>query len=277
VIDTGDPLPIQTVEVKDAAGALANAGAMTLTVTLPDGTTATPGFTNPSTGRYVPGTYITVQAGRHVARWVGTGVNSSTYVEAFDVRPADAAGIVSVADMVDILRLQAPTAVDKERLRSLIDAATNIVERGTRDFRGCGPVIRRTEIENAYPSSGLLLLLWRPVIAVTSVTPYGGAALNPAYYTVDPVSGIVSATPYTPLFASAVYYTVVYEVGRVVIPGSLIEGTAEVVRHLWESRYRGPATMPLADDEFGASSGAFALPYKAADLLRPWEQIPAFA
>jgi hypothetical protein len=91
MIDLGDPLPIQAIEVRDSAGALANSGIMTLTVTLPDGTTASPGFTNAVTGRYVPGAYLTVQSGTHRARWVGTGVNAAAFEEAFYVYPVASA------------------------------------------------------------------------------------------------------------------------------------------------------------------------------------------
>jgi hypothetical protein len=85
MIELGDPLPIQSITVRDATGAPANAGSMTLTVTLENGTTATPGFSNPSPGVYVPGVYETVQPGRHWARWKGTGVNEAAFEQAFYV------------------------------------------------------------------------------------------------------------------------------------------------------------------------------------------------
>lgn len=90
-VELGDPLPIATVVVRDAAGNPANAGSMTLTVTLPDGSTATPGFTNTVTGIYVPGTYETVQAGPHWVRWKGSGTNFAASEEAFYVYPAGSA------------------------------------------------------------------------------------------------------------------------------------------------------------------------------------------
>ena len=81
--DLGDPVAL-SVTVRDAAGALANAGAMTLTVTLPDGTTATPTISNPSTGTYTA-TYVPAVVGRFVARWVSTGANAAAYSEDFTV------------------------------------------------------------------------------------------------------------------------------------------------------------------------------------------------
>lgn len=279
MIDLGDVLPDFAVEIKDASGVLADPGALALTLTLPDGTAlvspTTIAYTHPSTGKYQV-TYVSSQAGRHVARWVATGANASAFTQQWDVRPAAAAGIISVADAAEALRLTAPSTADQERLRSLIDAATDLVERGTRNFRGCGAVVRRTVTSDPTPpSSGRLFLSVTPVISVISVTPYGQPALSPSSYTFSP-GGIVSVTPYG--YWSAPSYVVVYEVGRVVIPSSIIEGTIEIVRHLWESRYRGPASMPLADEEVGAgATGAFALPYKAADFLQSWQQGPAVA
>lgn len=88
----GDPLPIQTVLLYDANGVLANAGAGTLTVRLDDGSTViptpSPGWTNPTTGRYVPNAYLTTASGWHIARWVFTGLNSQTFEESWYVRPA---------------------------------------------------------------------------------------------------------------------------------------------------------------------------------------------
>lgn len=92
---------------------LANAGAMTLTVTLPDGTVATPGFTNPSTGRYVPGVLIASQIGAYVAAWVGTGVNAAAFREELWVSDvAWAPGLSAVAKYVPARTVPTDTAPD---------------------------------------------------------------------------------------------------------------------------------------------------------------------
>ena len=49
--DLGDVVSL-SVNVVDSAGAAANATAVVCTVTLPDGTTATPDVTNSATGTY---------------------------------------------------------------------------------------------------------------------------------------------------------------------------------------------------------------------------------
>src|SRR5215216_2946580 len=58
--------------VKDTSGVLANAGTVTFTITLPDGTLATPSAVNTGTGLYDIA-YTTTQAGLHQLRGSATG------------------------------------------------------------------------------------------------------------------------------------------------------------------------------------------------------------
>lgn len=81
----GDPVPL-TFEVVDGNGDLAAPGALTLTITLPDGTTVTPTPDNPSTGIYTCD-YASAQTGRHIARFVATGANAGAVEQVFDVTP----------------------------------------------------------------------------------------------------------------------------------------------------------------------------------------------
>lgn len=81
--DLGDPVAL-SINIRDAAGALANAGAVVLTVTLPDGTSATPLVTNAGTGVYTA-VYTPTIVGRYVAAWVATGANANAYTTDFVV------------------------------------------------------------------------------------------------------------------------------------------------------------------------------------------------
>lgn len=92
----GQPVPL-TFEVFDTAGALAAPGAAALTVTLPDGTTATPTLDNPDTGVYVLD-YAPPATGRYVAHFVATGANAGSAVDVFDVLAADLS-VVSLSDV----------------------------------------------------------------------------------------------------------------------------------------------------------------------------------
>src|SRR4051812_47275294 len=85
--DLGDVVPLAVLLTNDA-GAAANAGAMVLTVTLPDGTIVQPAITNGVVGSYTA-TLATTQAGRHTLRWLATGANAAAYVDEFDVQAAD--------------------------------------------------------------------------------------------------------------------------------------------------------------------------------------------
>ena len=122
MFDLGDVVPL-AVNVKDTAGALANATAVVLTITLPDGTTATPSVTNSSTGVY-SATYTPAVAGRFGVRWVATGTNASTYVDAFTV--AAGAGLISLDEVKAFLNITSTT--NDEELREFVAAATVAAE-----------------------------------------------------------------------------------------------------------------------------------------------------
>ena len=87
--DLGDAVTL-AIQVRDVNGTLANASAVTLTITLPDGTTTTPSVTNPTTGNYTA-TYAPTTAGRYLARWVATGTNASAFADDFEVMAAASA------------------------------------------------------------------------------------------------------------------------------------------------------------------------------------------
>ena len=75
VFDLGDVANL-TVTVRTTAGVIANAGAVTCTITKPDGTTTTASVVNTTTGIYSAG-FTPPTAGRHLVRWVATGANAS--------------------------------------------------------------------------------------------------------------------------------------------------------------------------------------------------------
>ena len=84
--DLGDVAAL-SVAITDTTGAAANAGAVALTITLPDGTTTAPIVTNPATGSYTAA-YTPTQSGRFGVRWVATGVNACAFTDTFTVAEA---------------------------------------------------------------------------------------------------------------------------------------------------------------------------------------------
>jgi hypothetical protein len=286
--DLGDVIPL-TVEVRDSTGNLANAGAVALTLGLPDGTSVSFTPSNPSTGRYQYD-YATIQAGRHTVRWVATGQNASAYTDAFDVRPSEPPSIMSLSAAKAAINIPADATVDDEELRSLVEAVTSAVE----TYRG-EAIVRRTVVENcsfgrtlsemisgtriiteqyADARSRRLVLNKAPVISLTSlVRPYDGVtwAIGSDTVLVDPAAGVVMS--YTVPFYGDI--TATYVAGYQVIPANFIEAAKIILRHLWQTQQTagfGPRLFSSADDLSShltatVSSLGFAIPNRASELL----------
>lgn len=266
MIEVGDALPDFAVEIRDSAGVLAAPGALTVTLTLPDLSTTPITPANPSTGRYTA-SYVTTQAGRHWARWVATGANASAHSQMWDVEAADPGGILSLADARQITNIEGSSQDDE--LRLYIAAVTQAIE------DDIGPVGRRTVTETVYPAAGVLDLRTKPVLSVTSITPYAGAALSSTVYTLRPGGFVYPATYAAGFYAPE--YAVVYVAGRAVVQAKVNLAAREVLRHLW-SFQQGPAATVRAG--FGAEnldvmSEAFSYvkSYGVQDLLKA-EKLP---
>lgn len=126
----GAIVPI-TFYIRDATSALVNATTVTLTITLPDGSTTSPTVTNPPsvTGTYTYN-YTTVQAGNH--EWVATSTvpTTSTPPERFRVRDT-LADYATLTDLKSYLTITSTDTVDDNELYIALDAAQAAVERMT--------------------------------------------------------------------------------------------------------------------------------------------------
>lgn len=277
--DLGDPVPL-SFEVLSAAGVRTNATAVTLTITLPDGTTASPSVTNPpaTTGLYRHD-YAPTQSGRHLVRWVATGP-AAAYTDAFDVRPAAPALIVSLADVKRQLNKSSDDTVDDDELREYVEATTAIVE----EVRG-EAVVRRAVVEDIELRCGTtaVLLGKRPIISLTSVatvdavTTWAVADLHVSKH------GIVTVQS-GPAFYGLVRFT--YVAGYAVIPANFSLAAKIIIAHLWETqqpalaRERWGAPGPFGArggeaGEFATSAGlGYAVPNRALELLgKPGPQV----
>ena len=267
--DLGDVVPL-SVTVTDSSGTAANAGSVVLTVTLPDQTTETPAVTNPSTGTYTA-EYTPTQAGRHIARWVATGANTSAYTEVFDVTEAAPLGVISLADAKTSLNIK--TTANDEELRSYINAATRVVEHYV------GPVAIRSFSE-VRPSGSVLVLSRIPVVAVTSLAPVypSGVTYTVADLDVDAETGIVR-------HLSGLWFygpqRVTYTAGRAVVADNWQVAARIIIQHLWQTQ-RGGSRRPgmgQSDDIIEqqlVSVMGFAIPRRAVELLQP-DQVPGIA
>ncbi|MFD0656623.1 hypothetical protein [Thermocatellispora tengchongensis] len=130
-----------------ADGALVTPATVSLSIRLPDGTIAGP-FTGADLISGGVGVYrydyATVQAGRHVARWITTAP-SGVDEEPFDVAPMwGEAGIVSLGAAKRQLKVSPADTSNDDEISTFIRATTEIVQRHagsvlpSRSPPGCG-------------------------------------------------------------------------------------------------------------------------------------------
>jgi len=118
--DLGDVITLRC-EVRDADGALADAGAVTCTITLPDGTTDTPTVDHEADSGIYTADYTPAAAGYFAVRWLATGVNAGAFVQDFTVR-ADAP-LLTVDDLATHLHSSGFTAKDAPAAQAAVDYA----------------------------------------------------------------------------------------------------------------------------------------------------------
>ena len=270
----------------DTNGNLQNAATVTVTITLPDGTTATPPVTNPGIGNYAA-SYTTTQAGHHLVLWVAT---DSTYpgasADSFEVQAQSDPTIVSLAEAKDILQLTGTTEFDA-RLQGWNGSATNVIE------YMCGPVVQQAVTETI-PARGTEVILSKPpVIALlpwTVLPPeVSGTGItlpsppSPMLRTrlygiewplsqlyVDPRRGIVTHTSGLPFYYCA--YIWQYTAGRTVIPFAIYDAAKIILEHLYQVYRGGVGAQDVASGEsttFLPGFG-FAIPNRALQLIEPY-------
>lgn len=180
------------IEIRDTSAALANAGSVTLTITLPDGTTTSPSVSNDSTGIY-SATYQPLVLGRLAVRWVATGTNASTLTDVIDVSDPAALPIVSLDEVRDHMGWSSPTTAAQrdrdERVRAWAAVATELAE----DY--CGGIVlgRRSIVETHDGGYSVLLLRRSPTLSVTSITE-DGTTVPSTSYRLDSAAGMVWRT-----------------------------------------------------------------------------------
>lgn len=265
--DLGDTVRL-TADSHHAGGVLANASAVVLTITLPDGTAATPVVANPpgQTGKY-RADYVTEQAGRHVVRWQFTSP-ASAYTDVFDVREAAPPLLFSLAAAKAKLDIPAASTGDDEELREFIEATTACVEFFV------GPVVRRTVTQVVRGGNPSVLLHTAPVISVTTMTGIdpGLPIVDTSILDVDPESGVLGRTD--GLVFSPGRYRAVYVAGRTAVPANVSLAAKLILQHLWRTNYgaaRGLAGIGGSED-FQVTEPipglGYAIPNRALQLLQ---------
>lgn len=262
--DLGDVVTV-SVNVKDAAGAAANAGAMVLTIIAPDGTTSTPSPTNSPTGTYTAA-YTPTLVGRHLVRWVATGANAGAYTDVFDVLDPALMPIVSLTDLKSHLNIT--TTGDDEELRRTLAVATEMAE------RHCNRALRRKTVSESYNGGNSVLLLRQsPVLSITTVVE-NGTTLSASDYTVDPSSALLyrgTSTAGWSWIDGRQVVTVTYVAGYTDPPQAAQQAVLELARHLWQTQ-RGQVALPTlggVDDYPTQNGAAWSLPNRVRELLAP--------
>jgi hypothetical protein len=260
MIDLGDVYRIR-VPVRTPDGALTSPGAATMTITLPDGTTATPSVSLPpaETGIVIVD-YPTVQAGRHQVVLTTTSPQTA-YRDVFDVRQADLQNIVSLADAKHHLNISNDGSDDE--LRGFIEATTGIAA------YYCGTLFPATYVETYEACGKALALRHWPVLSVSAITAVGTASVvDPDDVDVDE-HGILRAES-----SMSGTVRVTYRAGNTIMPANVTRGGLIIIQHMWETQRsrnsRGPTT-PRSEDFMNAQdvSGRFyTVPRRAVELFQ---------
>lgn len=258
--DLGDTLPFRS-DVYDKpvedGGVLTNSATATLTVTLPDGTTATPTVSNPSTGKYAA-TYQTTllsPSGRYVGQWVFTfaGGATSSYLETFDVGPS----IITVDEALAHLRAAGiiKSEPDLDQLQWLCIVATDAVE------RDLGRAIARRTVTETYDGGrGEIVLRQTPVVSVTSINE-AGTVLSASDYVLNTSTGIL----YRGSGISSWWFawgrqniTVTYVAGYTNPPPVVRKVALNVVQEMWQVSQQAPHTLleDIPPEAAGVASAA---------------------
>lgn len=272
VYDLGDVVALG-VKITDANGNLANATTVVCTITLPDGSSATPTVVNSATGVYDVD-YTPTMYGRYAVRWVATGTNASAYADDFTVRDFTELGIVSLDEVKAHLNIPTANTTNDEEIRRFMDAASDLAE----NYVGC--ILGRKSFANEkYSGNTDIIRLRNPrAISITSVYE-NGVLLDSVAYVLDPTgqrltrvtTGSLSGPNYFGIWAPGAENIVVsYVAGFVNPPPAAKQGVLEIIRHLWQTQ-RGPSAVVgrnQSGDDF-YQTPTYSLPRRAMELLDP--------
>jgi hypothetical protein len=262
MIDLGGTFQV-AVDVRSTAGALVDPGSAALTITLPDGTTATPTVALPST---IPGQlrvdYTPVQAGRHAWRMVTTGPATS-YGDVFDVSPSLPGGIASMADTKAHLNILPTNTANDDELRIFIAATTRAVEK----IRG-EAIARRTVVERHTFTAltSQYTLSTAPVLSVALIERLDQPGTwSPSDYDLDPDSGTLTCLSTGQPLRGMVRFT--YDAGYVVVPWNFQLAAMIITKHLWETQRGRQGVVPPGSELEPSFGPGFAVPNRALELL----------
>ncbi len=256
--DLSDSIPI-AIDIKDAAGALANATTVVLTITLPDGTTSTPTVTNPPavTGQYRY-THTATMEGRHTWRFVSMSPNTA-YQDVFEIREAATPALLSLADAKAHLNITGTTSDDE--LREYLEAVTAVVE------EKIGPVVRRTHTDQFNGGGCRIYLPHTQVLTVTALTLIsdGSTPVPLSELNINTSRGVITRKNGSAFPTGQMSIT--YTVGRTYVHSNWTLAAKIILRHAWVTQL---GNLPsIQGDEVIVPGAGYLVPYRAMALLQP--------
>lgn len=258
--DLGDVVPL-SVEVRDASGVLANAGAVTCTVTLPTGTTVVVSVANTGTGKYAA-TYSPSVTGRFSVRWVATGANASAYTDTFEIADPGDLALVSLDALKTHLNITGSSS--DEELRSTLLAATSAAEGHINRPLRRGS---RSQTFTMPKGNGCVLALQDTDLASIDSITEDGDTLTADDWRAELSPGVVWRYPIGAAWSMPT--TVTYTVQGIDTP-ALRQAVLELARHLWETQRGTMPMMPRDPDAFAPTGTAYSLPNRVMELLAPY-------
>lgn len=261
-----------TAQCLDPGGTPVTADTATVTVTLPDGTTATPAAAETSPAGTYQADYATAVAGRHTVRWVFTGP-AHAYTDVFDVQEEAPPAILSLADAKDHLNIK--DSRDDDEVRFWNNATTKAVEYYT------GPIVPRSFTEqHLVRNAAAIVLLRTPVIAVTAVDSVltGGVSYALDGLDVDGATGELFRLDGGRLSGRL---RITYRAGRVAILENITGGARIILEHLWRTQRSSRGGLAGGGQDYSVTEPipglGYAVPNRAIELLAPDRLPPGVA
>jgi hypothetical protein len=252
-----------------------NAATAALTISLPPdpvtgvSATVSPVISTPATAGQYAYSYLAAAAGRYVGVWTfgAVGGNTSTYVQTFDVEPADPGYLISLAAAKRHLNIPSSDISNDVEILDWLAGITPVVE----DIVGvCTPRVVVDHLAgNGRDGADVIQLKRTPVLSVVSMTPSFtyGRTYAASEFTVTS-EGRLTLNNGWRFWAGP--WTVTYVAGRTPLPANVIQAVKLILAHLWVTQ-RGAAASPyLGGDDVSVVPGfGWAIPNRALDLLKP--------
>jgi hypothetical protein len=264
----GDLLPF-SASVRNAAGDLEDAGAMTLTVTLDGTAVAGSPFTvaSATAGKYAVDVPAPT-AGLASGVWTATGNNAGTFKQRFTVASMSDLLFTSLEGMKTFLRIDTTDTTSDVLLEQFMGAATRTVEYRT------GPIVPRAITERHWHGAACWSVMLRrpPGISITSVLPVDGSVTSviPSQLVIDDQGRVEYAVQQILPYGRYVWTYLAGRRGE--IPEDLTSAVQNMVKERWRA-LRGASAVPFtsnADDAWIPTQQDPLSPLVAA-LVRPYE------